>query len=224
MDLINPLIKVINTADGSNTLYHERYQEIYHSRHGAYQESMHVFIETGLKHIESRFNEVQVLEIGFGTGLNCILTYQHKTSIVHYTGIDTFPINWSTIEALRYTQLPWLEKESNIYQQIINSQWNDTHQIGPNFKLKKIKNSIFKVNLKKKFHLIYFDAFAPATQPEMWQQSLFEKLYTYMITGGCLVTYCAKGQVRRNLEQAQFSVEKMPGPVGKREMLRANFS
>jgi len=224
MDLTNPIIKVIKTADGSNTLYHEQYNEIYHSRHGAYQESMHVFIEAGLKHIETLFGvaeTVNILEVGFGTGLNCILSYIHKKNKLDYTGVDVLPIQWSVIKQLGYPQFLAIEKVATVYQQIIEAPWDKIFLLNNWFTLTKLHTSLFDLSFRKKFHLIYFDAFAPTTQAAMWQKAVFEKLYTTLIEGGCLVTYCAKGVVRRNMQQAGFEVEKIPGPPGKREMLRA---
>ncbi len=225
MDTTNPLIKVIKTADGSNTLYHEQYNEIYHSRHGAFQESMHVFIEAGLKPMQAHFgNEetLNILEVGFGTGLNCILTYLHNQGKIDYTGIDILPIPWTTIQQLEFDKLPAIQNYATTYQQIIEQAWNKSTSLKSQFNLTKWLSSLFTINFTKQFHLIYFDAFAPSTQATMWQQAIFEKLYGTLVEGGSLVTYCAKGQVRRNMLQAGYAVEKIPGPPGKREMLRAS--
>lgn len=224
MDLTNPIIKVIKTADGSNTLYHQQYNEIYHSRHGAYQESMHVFIEAGLKHVKTAFNAektMHILEVGFGTGLNCILSFIHKTKALNYTGLDTLPIPWSTIQQLQYDVLPDVKNYASLYQQIMEHAWDKKLSLENKGCLTKIAASVFDIDFKNSFHLIYFDAFAPNTQPLMWEIPLFEKLFIALKEGGCLVTYCAKGQVRRNMIQAGFQVERIPGPAGKREMLRA---
>jgi len=214
---------VIKTEDGSNTLYHQQYNEIYHSRHGAYQESMHVFIDAGLKHIETTLSSektIRILEVGFGTGLNCILSFIHKIKTINYTGVDTLPLPWSTIKQLQYDALPEIKNYATLYQQIMDHTWGIPFLIEHKDRLNKIEDSIFDVNFQNTFHLIYFDAFAPTAQAEMWEIPLFEKLFTALEEGGCLVTYCAKGQVRRNMQQAGFQVEKIPGPPGKREMLR----
>lgn len=224
MNLNNSIIKVIKTEDGSNTLYHQQYNEIYHSRHGAYQESMHVFIDAGLKHIETALSSektIRILEVGFGTGLNCILSFINKTKTINYTGVDTLPIPWSTIKQLQYATLPEIKDYANLYQQIIEHTWGIPFYTEHKDRLNKIEHSIFDINFQNTFHLIYFDAFAPTAQAQMWEISLFEKLFTALEEGGCLVTYCAKGQVRRNMQHAGFNVEKIPGPPGKREMLRA---
>jgi len=221
MDLINPLIKVIKTKDGSNTLYHNQFNEIYHSRHGAYNESMHVFIQMGLHFMAQSFKPLKILEVGFGTGLNCILSLVHKRTKIEYTGIDTFPINWATIEALDYAGLQGILNFKQAYRTIIETAWNTAFELNPEFSFTKLNTSIFEIDFTNSYHLIYFDAFAPGIQPAMWETPVFKKLYEILEDNGCLVTYCAKGQVRRNLQAAGFSVDRVEGPPGKREMLRA---
>jgi len=215
-------IQVIKTADGSNTFYHKDFNEIYHSRHGAYTEAMHVFINAGLKHSADKFEELSILEVGFGTGLNCILTYLHKNKAtkINYTGIDTFPLAWNMVQKLAINQIE-IANNLQIFQSIIDSPWNESILIEENFSLLKRAVSLIESPLQQKFNIIYFDAFAPTAQAEMWTTDIFNHIAAHTIKDGVLVTYCAKGQVRRNIIEAGFSVERIEGPPGKREMIRA---
>jgi len=215
-------IQVIKTADGSNTFYHKEFNEIYHSRHGAYAEAMHVFIEAGLNYASNHFKDLHILEIGFGSGLNCFLTnvHQSKGTSIEYDGLDTLPLPWSLIEKLAINH-PSFNNKISVYKQIIDAHWNESTLIDKMFSLKKIAKSLLNLPLQKKYNLIYFDAFAPTAQPEMWTLDVFNHLSENTMQGGVLVTYCAKGQVRRNMIEAGFRVEKIAGPPGKREMLRA---
>lgn len=217
-------IQVIKTADGSNTFFHKNYNEIYHSRHGAFAEAMHVFIEAGLNYVSDKFEIIRILEVGFGSGLNCFLTYLNKSDSqkIEYVGLDTLPLAWPLVKQLSINQAI---TENNItsYQQIIDVPWNKKNTISDNFDLTKKENSLLDCPLQQKFNLIYFDAFAPTAQAEMWTQEIFKHLAVHTEKNGVLVTYCAKGQVRRNMIAAGYSVEKIAGPPGKREMLRASL-
>ncbi len=210
---------VEHTADGSATLYIPEMDEHYHSVKGAETESRHVFIDTGLKAIRQTA-PINVLEIGFGTGLNAFLTLKEPlsgTSSIHYTGIELYPLTWITVEALNYTSDP-------VFRKLHDAPWNKEQEIVPGFTLHKIQTDFTRYPFKEynSFDLVYFDAFAPEKQPEMWQPEIFEKLFSIMNPGGVLTTYCAKGIVRRTMQQAGFTVERLPGPPGgKREILRA---
>jgi len=215
------MIQVIKTKDGSNTLLNHQYNEIYHSRHGAYSEAMHVFVNAGLCYQLEKFYTINILEVGFGSGLNCILSLLHNTKNINYTGIDVLPIEWNTIVELGYPLLNEIETVKDSYKNIITAGWNNGLAINSSFKLLKLANCILDVELNQKYNLVYFDAFAPNVQPEMWHIDVFDKIFNCLEVGSILVTYCAKGQVKRDLTEVGFTVEKLEGPPGKREMIRA---
>lgn len=214
---------LINTADGSDTLYVRELDEHYHSTYGAVQESMHVFISEGLNVINN--SPLTLFEVGFGTGLNAFLTLLDTFKSgqkIHYIAIEKYPIPRNTWDLLNYPKL--LSKDdSNFFRAIHLSPWNEKVSITNNFALTKINNDItsFDFDFLPIFDLIYFDAFSPEKQPELWETAIFKKLYANMGAWGKLVTYCAKGAVRRSLQESGFITERMPGPPGKREMLRA---
>lgn len=214
------------TADGSATLFVPELDEHYHSVKGARTESQHIFIDMGLSATPNE--AVSVLEIGFGTGLNALLTLEAADDLkkkVHYTGIELYPLDWQEVAVLEYSDSPRFE-------QLHSAPWEEKTIITDRFTLVKVKedaNRFVSTNVKliadepeRGFDLVYFDAFAPEKQPEMWSQQLFDQLYNIMKQGGILTTYCAKGVVRRMLQSAGFIVERLPGPPGgKREILRA---
>lgn len=209
------------TADGSHTLYVQELNENYHSTNGAIAESMHVFIEAGLNKVSKQ--EIHLLEIGFGTGLNALLTILvsgNTSKKVFYTGLELFPVDDSIISQLNYPAILGDESRKT-YKAIHDSPWNEPVRMNDCFQLKKITADALEYSYKEKFDLVYFDAFSPDVQPEMWTNTLFEKLYNCMNPGALLVTYCAKGSVRRTMQQTGFVAERLPGPKGKREMLRA---
>lgn len=216
--------EIIDTEDGSKTIHLPELNESYHSIHGAVQESKHVFLKSGWDHLE--LNEYKILEIGLGSGLNAILTLikgLEENKKVHYTGIEAFPITLEEFESLCYTTLPDIQSVKSEYEQIHKSQWRKEIQINSGFTLlkqnKKLKEFLPEENT---YNLIYFDAFAPRVQPEMWTLEVFQKMYHALSSKGTLVTYCSKGDVRRNMMSTGFEVEKIPGPPGKREMLRGH--
>lgn len=212
------------TEDGSATLFVPELDEHYHSVKGARTESQHIFIDMGLK--ASAAPQPHVLEIGFGTGLNALLTLEaveQDARPVHYTGIELYPLAWEEVDALGYSNNP-------LFKQLHTAPWEEDVKISPHFTLRKIKgdaNTVINeelrvVNSSFSPSVVYFDAFAPEKQPEMWNEQLFRSLYVYMNTGGILTTYCAKGVIRRMLQAVGFRVERLPGPPGgKREILRA---
>lgn len=216
--------KIELTADGSHTLFMSELDEHYHSVNGAIQESIHVFINTGLHHCKKEC--VNILEIGFGTGLNAFLTALDVTNtekVIHYTGLELYPLPKSITRELNYSD-KHSEQAKMLYNKLHDVDWNKEVQILPEFYLSKIECDFTKFDfssLKSSFDLIYLDAFAPDKQPEMWTQSIFDSLYSVTAQNGILVTYCAKGIVRRMLQQAGYKTERLPGPPGKREMLRA---
>lgn len=206
------------TEDGSATLFIPELNEHYHSVKGARTESLHIFIDMGLKAVST--THPQVLEIGFGTGLNALLTLEAAEADkrpVHYTGIELYPLAWEEVDVLKYSDNP-------LFKTLHSVPWEEDVAITPYFTLKKIREDARKaVNTKRSFDVIYFDAFAPEKQPEMWDEALFRNLYTSMNAGGVLTTYCAKGIIRRMLQSVGFKVERLPGPPGgKREILRAS--
>lgn len=219
---VKPIIEL--TADGSHTLFVPQLNEHYHSTNGAVQESTHVFIETGLHHCTK--DTIHILEIGFGTGLNAFLTLldSEKTQkIIHYTTLEVYPLPPDIIEQLNYPHL-FSTDDQALYYKLHQAEWGKEVQICSNFYLTKIEADFTRFDftkLKETIDIIYFDAFAPDKQAEMWIQDLFDKLYSVSANQGILVTYCAKGVVRRMMQQAGFTTERLPGPPGKREMLRA---
>lgn len=216
--------EIIQTADGSHTVSIPEMNVTYHSVHGAIQESRHVFIEAGLAYLSGRLEQpgiLRIFEMGFGTGLNAFLTAIKATEAqteIHYTAIETSPLFLEEVTTLNYTEVLG---HRDLFQQLHQSNWNDETVINEFFTIEKQRLSLLDFTTSNRFHLIYFDAFAPSAQPELWTKEIFEKLFAAMLPGGMLVTYCSKGDVRRAMMAAGFTVEKIPGPPGKREMVRA---
>jgi tRNA U34 5-methylaminomethyl-2-thiouridine-forming methyltransferase MnmC len=222
--------KIITTSDGSHSIFVPELNEHYHSIHGAMQESNHVFIDAGLKQISKEGSEINILEIGMGTGLNVLLTFfeSEKSSLkINYTTIEAFPVSENIIRELNYAELISTNDEilrsllQTTFKEIHHSEWDKEISLSKNFILKKIKNKLQKIDLNAGFNLIYFDAFGPPVQPEMWMEDIFRKIANATVPKGILVTYCAKGEVKRTLKKVGFTVESIPGPPGKREMIRA---
>ena len=210
------------TKDGSHTLFVESMNETYHSTHGAIQEAKHVFLKNGIESIEK--SNISVLEIGFGTGLNALLTFQYaqeNKKNIHYYTLETFPLDKEITENLNY--ISELEKKElkSTFEKLHHSNWEENCTISDNFTLYKTNQKIQDYETNQKFDVIYYDAFGPPTQPEMWTPEIFKKLYNLLNTNGFLVTYCAKGQVKRDLKSVGFEVISLPGPPGKREMTKA---
>ena len=213
-------IKHIITRDGSSTLYAPDFDEHYHSLHGAIQESMYVFIEKGLNEL-AHLEQVSVLEMGFGTGLNALLTYlETPGKTIHYTSVELYPLVDEQVNLLNYANELSNPEASEVFLRLHQAKWEDYQPIGNHFHLKKIKAEFEHFQTQDKFDLVYFDAFAPAVQPELWSDEIMQRMYDRLNPGGIFVTYSAKGSVKRGLMKAGFLVEKMPGPPGKREMLR----
>ncbi|MCK5638256.1 MAG: tRNA (5-methylaminomethyl-2-thiouridine)(34)-methyltransferase MnmD [Flavobacteriaceae bacterium] len=214
--------KIILTDDGSSSIYLPDWDETYHSKHGAIQEAYHVFIKNGLDLFEEK-SKVNIMEIGFGTGLNCFITFlesKYRNLIVDYTGIEAFPLQDEEILQLNYIQQLKAEEFSKEFDKIHSLEWEEKNNIDNNFILLK-RNQFFKdINDLDIFNLIYFDAFGARVQPELWTQEIFKIMYDSLKDKGILVTYSAKGSVRRAMQNVGFNVERLPGPPGKREMLR----
>lgn len=219
--------EIILTKDGSHTVSVPGMNVSYHSLHGAIQESMHVFIEAGFR--QSPGHEIlHIFEMGFGTGLNALLTFIEAEKIkqpVLYTSLELFPLNNNEIDQLNYCRQLTREDLEPVFHQLHSCEWEKQVRISDYFTLQKINASLSDENSPlssiQPVHLVYYDAFAPAAQPELWTVAVFEKLYTLLAPGAILVTYCSKGDVRRAMQAAGFSIEKIPGPPGKREMVRA---
>jgi tRNA U34 5-methylaminomethyl-2-thiouridine-forming methyltransferase MnmC len=211
------------TEDGSHTLFVPELNEHYHSTHGAVQESMHVYINAGFRQCTKE--EIHVLEIGFGTGLNTFLTLleseKNKKKIV-YTSLELYPISLTDARKLNYTSQICPEK-ADVFLQLHESGWEKRVDINNRFSLLKLNRSVTEndsLALDEIFDVVYFDAFAPEKQPEMWSQKIFNDIFSICNPNATLTTYCAKGVVRRMLQDAGFTVERLEGPSGKREILR----
>jgi len=208
------------TEDGSHTLYSEQFDEHYHSIHGAIQESMHVYINAGLKHCE--LTKINVFEVGFGSGLNALLTCIEASKLnldITYYSIELYPIKKSIIDNLNYVELT--SDDKYIFSAIHTASWNKIVEITSNFRIVKIIGDLNNYNFTENFDVIYFDAFSPDKQPYLWTEEVFKKLYDYLNLKGIITTYCSKGIVKRALRSAGFIVKRLPGPPGKWEMLRA---
>ena len=219
--------ELIVTSDGSHTILLPELGEPYHSRNGAVQESRHVFIQAGWNYFLEKYphkEKVKILEMGFGTGLNALITLweakKRKVS-VDYQAIEAFPVDAQIVSRLNYGE--WVgEKDlsQHFFQQMHYSPWGKAVEVDPYFTLVKHPASLEAFETEEKYDLIFFDAFAPEVQPELWSVEIFRKLYSLMEQGAVLTTYCAKGSVRRAMLEAGMRVERLPGPPGKREMLR----
>ena len=209
------------TADGSSTLLSKLYGAHYHSLRGAITESMHIFIETGLMHVNA--NTINILEVGFGTGLNAALTAQkafEQQKHVNYCSIELHPLIVKEYKLLNYAQhLP--TGAAQAWTKICNAPWDKQVDISSNFNVLKVHADFTKWEPTSCFNLIYFDAFAPDDQPEMWSREQFQKLFNALLPEGILVTYSAKGIVKRALKDVGFTIERLEGPPGKRHILRA---
>lgn len=214
------------TADGSKTLYINEFNENYHSHHGALQEAMYVFIKNGLNLVN--FYEINILELGFGTGLNVLVTIDEflktdKNHIVKFFTIEKYPVNKKEVEELGYDSFFEDSKMKGYYYKIHDCEWNKSIEILPNFHFTKFHCDFFELkNLDlPKINLVYYDCFGARVQPDLWERPLFEMVSDKMESGGLLTTYSSKGSVRRILDELNFKVEKKAGPPGKREMINA---
>lgn len=214
--------EILHTSDGSNTLYVPELDETYHSINGALQESMHVFIKEGLQYFALK--NTAILEVGFGTGLNALTTYACAASSdlnIKYTSLEGYPLSWDTVAKLKYNTLEGLQGHEIAFKEMHTCDWEEARLITPNFSLRKLNLKLQDLTLENEFDVIYFDAFAPQIQPELWTEAIFVLLYKALKPKGVLVTYCAKGSVKRVLKSVGFHLQSIPGPPGKREMSRA---
>ncbi len=222
--------EIVITGDGSSTIHLPQWNEQYHSKHGAIQEAYHVFIKHGLQYfISPEFNSeshqsISILEIGFGTGLNAFITLleaEKQKLNIRYCGVEGYPVLMEEIIQLNYPkELQSKEKES-LFKKLHEVSWNEDNKITPNFSLIKQHKFFNEIEDIEAYNIIYFDAFGARVQPELWTEAIFKKMYDALKNKGVLVTYSAKGSVRRAMQAVGFEVERLPGPPGKREMLRA---
>ncbi|PQB07957.1 SAM-dependent methyltransferase [Polaribacter filamentus] len=222
--------EILLTSDGSTTIHLPDWNEQYHSKHGAIQEAYHVFIKSGFElFCDSDENEntqesISILEIGFGTGLNAFITFlegikNHKK--IEYVGVEAYPVVSNEVEKLNYVSELKATEHKAIFDKMHAVAWDEKHQISTDFMLTKRKQFFEEIEDENKFNLIYFDAFGATNQPELWTETIFLKMYKALKENGVLVTYAAKGSVRRAMQTVGFTVERLAGPPGKREMLRA---
>ena len=220
-------VELITTSDGSHSLLNSELNETYHSVHGAIQESIHVFIKNGLEYFEQKNQqaEIRILEVGFGTGLNALLTLQHRligSTKILYESLEAFPIEQETVSQLNYPEILNFSDSEEYFAQLHQSSWDKKVEITSNFSLLKRHVKIQDMELgSEEFDVIYFDAFAPSKQPELWELTVLRKVEQSMKPGAVFVTYCAKGQLKRDLKSLRLLVETLPGPPGKKEMVRA---
>ncbi len=216
--------RIVLSEDGSNTIYVPGLKEHYHSTHGALQESQYIFIEKGLSFISRK--ELSILEIGFGTGLNSLLSliYSIEKEIrIDYTGIEKYPLVEEEWSALNFSKVIGTNENRNqeIFRSLHTAPWGLKTQLNSGYSLTKIKMDVKDLLLPETYDLVYFDAFAPNVQPELWTIEVFSKIYTAMNKNALLLTYSSKGSVRRTLENCGFRTDRLPGPPGKREIMRA---
>ncbi len=218
-------IMIFETQDGSHSIFSDEYQVSYHSKYGAIQESEHVFINAGLRLKAIEQSDISILEIGMGTALNVYMTYleaKKRALKVNYTTIEAFPISIEQAKKLNYPTELNSSETSELFIEIHESNWNEPLTLEEDFELVKIQDKFENLTYQNQFDIIYFDAFAPSFQPELWTIEILERMFNALKKNGILVTYCAQGQFKRNLKAVGFTVEGIPGPPGKREMTRAN--
>ena len=218
---------IVLTEDGSPTILSPHYGEYYHSIHGACRESEHVFVHTGLLHRLESFDPsgtLYLFEVGFGTALNALLTLREQRCrglSIHYSAIEKFPLERDVYEHLRFSV--GMADEDKLLQSLHHASWGMDCEICPGFTLHKIASDLTDFTFRKPIDLIYFDAFSPEAQPELWSEEIFTRMVAACRSGAVLATYCAKGEIRRRLTRAGFHMERLPGPPGKREILRATY-
>ncbi|MDQ6470775.1 tRNA (5-methylaminomethyl-2-thiouridine)(34)-methyltransferase MnmD [Flavobacterium sp. LHD-80] len=214
--------EIIKTLDGSTTIHLEEWNESYHSKHGAIQEAKHVFIKNGLSLFEDK--PVAILEIGFGTGLNAFITFlesEQKQQKIDYVGVEAYPVGAEEVLGMNYVDELEALEFSNIFEKMHKCEWNEKTEISSKFSLTKRKQFFDEIDDFETFDLIYFDAFGYRVQPELWSTEIFQKMHNSLKSNGVLVTYAARGVVKRSMISVGFTVEKLAGPPGKREMFRA---
>lgn len=212
--------KLVITEDGSHTLLVEGLNEHYHSTHGAVQESMHVYIKHGLSPLLQQGNPIHIFEMGFGTGLNALLTIlQAGDTPIHYTSLEAYPLTETEIATLNYPHQIQDPRATQYFQQIHAAAWDAPVQLTPTFTLHKVQGKLADFDLpKQSVNLVYFDAFAPSIQPELWSHEILTKVTSWLQPNGIFVTYSAKGGLKRSLAALGFTVTNPPGPPGKKEI------
>lgn len=213
---------IIQTRDGSTTIHIEEWDECYHSRFGAIQEAQHVFIKNGLSLFEN--NSVSILEIGFGTGLNVLVTFlesQKTNQIIDYVGVEAYPVSVEEASMMNYVAELNAENERSIFEKMHECHWEEKINLNDTFSLTKRKQFFADIDDVEKFDLIYFDAFGFDVQPELWSTEIFQKMFDALKPKGILVTYAARTVIKRSMIEVGFTVEKLKGAPGKREMFRA---
>ena len=224
--------EIFITSDGSTSIHLPDWNEQYHSKHGAIQEAYHVFIKAGFEKFldtisqkrESTQTNLSILEIGFGTGLNAFITFleaDKKNIKIDYVGVEAYPVAANEVEELNYVAELKAENNQLVFNEMHRTSWDEKHTISDDFNLTKRKQFFADINDENTFDVIYFDAFGATNQPELWTEEIFQKMFTALKVGGILTTYAAKGSVRRAMQTVGFTVERLAGPPGKREMLRA---
>lgn len=214
--------EIIITSDGSSTIHLPEWNEQYHSKHGAIQEALHVFIKSGLQLFSNR--KLNILEIGFGTGLNSFITFLEASKLdleIDYVGVEAYPVAVDEVEKLNYVSELKADDNIEVFKQMHELEWGEKGAISTEFNLTKKQQFFQEIKDVDTFDLIYFDAFGARVQPELWTEEIFKIMFNSLRKGGVLVTYSAKGSVRRAMQTVGFKVERLPGPPGKREMLRA---
>ena len=220
---------IVITADGSTTIHLPEWNEQYHSKHGAIQEAYHVFINRGLRYVLNSEDFMRnkkpifILEIGFGTGLNAFITLLEAEKLhvnINYTGVEGYPVSLNEVEQLNYTEALHVTDKNDLFKIMHSVSWEAQHVIIPQFKLTKQQKLFHQIKDNDAYTIIYFDAFGARVQPELWTEAIFKNMFNALKSKGVLVTYSAKGSVRRAMQAAGFFVERLPGPLGKREMLR----
>lgn len=214
--------EIIQTSDGSTTIHLPEFDECYHSKHGAIQEAQHVFIKNGFSLFVGK--PVAILEIGFGTGLNAFITFlesQHTNQQINYVGVEAYPVDPEEVLQMNYVAELKAESQSEIFAKMHASEWGNEIALSQNFALTKRRQFFDAIDDIGKFDLIYFDAFGYRMQPELWSTEIFRKMHDALKPKGILVTYAARGVVKRSMIEVGFTVEKLAGPPGKREMFRA---
>ena len=217
--------EIIKTNDGSTTIHIEEWDECYHSKFGAIQEAQHVFIKNGLSLFENK--TISILEIGFGTGLNAFITFlesKKRSQTIDYVGVEGYPVSAEEVLSMNYVSELNAEDERSIFEKMHECNWNEQIILREDFLLTKRKQFFTDIDDLEKFDLIYFDAFGFNVQPELWSTAIFQKMYNALKPNGILVTYAARGVVKRSMKEVGFAVEKLEGPPGKREMFRARKS
>jgi tRNA U34 5-methylaminomethyl-2-thiouridine-forming methyltransferase MnmC len=217
--------EIIQTLDGSTTIHIKDWDECYHSKHGAIQEAQHVFIKNGLSLYANK--PVAILEIGFGTGLNAFITFLESKKLqqsIDYVGVEAYPVSSEELLGMNYVTALDATNEAAIFEAMHKSNWNEKITLSPDFELTKRKQFFDTIDDIEQFDLIYFDAFGYRVQPELWSTAIFQRMFNALKPNGKLVTYAARGVVKRSMIEVGFTVEKLAGPPGKREMFRASKS